>query len=118
MVQASSFLVLLAFSAVMIQGAPLAARSKEHHPKDDTTDVQSKLQADDEVAALYRRVPVESSPGPPSVNTATYRPSTGQTSNCMTPSDTQPQQGPLPQQDTETKWPKGNNLVGDRGILK
>ncbi|ORZ07425.1 hypothetical protein BCR42DRAFT_426238 [Absidia repens] len=44
MVQASSFLLLLAFSAVMIQGAPLAARSKEHHTKDKPPTEESKLQ--------------------------------------------------------------------------
>ncbi|ORZ04480.1 hypothetical protein BCR42DRAFT_429161 [Absidia repens] len=36
MVQASSFLLLVAFSAVMIQGAPLNARSNEHRTKDNT----------------------------------------------------------------------------------
>ncbi|ORZ06233.1 hypothetical protein BCR42DRAFT_443324 [Absidia repens] len=44
MVQASSFLLLLAFSAVMIQGAPLAARSNEHHNKDNLPTEESKLQ--------------------------------------------------------------------------
>ncbi|ORZ06235.1 hypothetical protein BCR42DRAFT_473663 [Absidia repens] len=48
MVQASSFLLLLAFSAVMIQGAPLAARSKEHHTKDKPPTEESKLQLPDE----------------------------------------------------------------------
>ncbi|ORZ06231.1 hypothetical protein BCR42DRAFT_397875 [Absidia repens] len=47
MVQASSFLLLLAFSAVMIQGAPLAARSKEHHNKDNLPTEESKLQMGD-----------------------------------------------------------------------
>ncbi|ORZ06241.1 hypothetical protein BCR42DRAFT_473675 [Absidia repens] len=44
MVQASSFLLLLAFSAVMIQGAPLAARSKEHHTEEKPPTEESKLQ--------------------------------------------------------------------------
>ncbi|ORZ06246.1 hypothetical protein BCR42DRAFT_427357 [Absidia repens] len=48
MVQASSFLFLLAFSAVMIQGAPLAARSKEHHTKDKPPTEESKLQRQDD----------------------------------------------------------------------
>ncbi|ORZ06239.1 hypothetical protein BCR42DRAFT_443330 [Absidia repens] len=47
MVQASSFLLLLAFSAVLIQGAPLAARSKEHHTKDKPPTEESKLQLQD-----------------------------------------------------------------------
>ncbi|ORZ06222.1 hypothetical protein BCR42DRAFT_473649 [Absidia repens] len=44
MVQSSSFLLLLVFSAGMIQGAPLAAQSKEHHPKNKLPTEESKLQ--------------------------------------------------------------------------
>ncbi|ORZ06230.1 hypothetical protein BCR42DRAFT_443322 [Absidia repens] len=47
MVQASSFLLLLAFAAVMIQGAPLAARSKEHRNQDSLPTEESKLQMGD-----------------------------------------------------------------------
>ncbi|ORZ06245.1 hypothetical protein BCR42DRAFT_397890 [Absidia repens] len=47
MVQASSFLLLLAFSAVMIQGVPLAGRSKEHHTKDKAPAEESKSQIQD-----------------------------------------------------------------------
>ncbi|ORZ07385.1 hypothetical protein BCR42DRAFT_472262 [Absidia repens] len=55
MVQASSFLLLLAFSAVMIQGAPLAARSKEHHTKDKLPTEESKLAVGDASAGSPQR---------------------------------------------------------------
>ncbi|CAO3593701.1 unnamed protein product [Absidia cylindrospora] len=43
MVQASSFLLLFALSAVMIQGAPLAVRSKDHHALHDESKLQGTL---------------------------------------------------------------------------
>ncbi|ORZ06244.1 hypothetical protein BCR42DRAFT_443335 [Absidia repens] len=55
MVQASSFLLLLAFSAVMIQGAPLAAHSKEHHTKDKPPIEESKLQIPDGASGSPQR---------------------------------------------------------------
>ncbi|ORZ04476.1 hypothetical protein BCR42DRAFT_429156 [Absidia repens] len=45
MVKASSFTLLFAFSAVMIEGAPLTARSKEHRTKDNAPADESKLQS-------------------------------------------------------------------------
>ncbi|ORZ11598.1 hypothetical protein BCR42DRAFT_421398 [Absidia repens] len=124
MVQASSFLLLLALSAVMIQGAPLTARFKEHPSKDDATAVQSKLQEND-VRNLYEAGVGQTAGDAPIVAS---RPPTDQTSNCMTQSNTQPQQGTPPQQDTGSEpdaelpappeGPGANSPLGVMSILK